>query len=111
MQDYHLALTPRQLRERRPDLRIGHFSHTPWAPPEYFCLLPDAIAREVLLGYVEELRNWLSGILVWHDGCHRYEESVLRHQPAAAPIVAAVLGGPTGLGTSAARIATTLSRA
>ncbi|GAB2674914.1 germacradienol/geosmin synthase [Saccharopolyspora gloriosae] len=72
----------------------------------------DAGAREVLLGYVEELRNWLSGILVWHDGCHRYEESVLRHQPAAAPIVAAaVLGGPTGLGTSAARIATTLSRA
>jgi trehalose 6-phosphate synthase len=50
VQDYHLALTPRQLRERRPDLRIGHFSHTPWAPPEYFCLLPDDVAREVLLG-------------------------------------------------------------
>jgi trehalose 6-phosphate synthase len=50
VQDYHLALTPRQLRERRPDLRIGHFSHTPWAPPEYFCLLPDDVARELLLG-------------------------------------------------------------
>ena len=50
VQDYHLTLTPRQLRERRPDLRIGHFSHTPWAPPEYFCLLPDEVAREVLLG-------------------------------------------------------------
>lgn len=50
VQDYHLALTPRQLRELRPDLRIGHFSHTPWAPPEYFCLLPDDVAREVLLG-------------------------------------------------------------
>ena len=50
VQDYHLTLTPRQLRERRPDLRIGHFSHTPWAPPEYFCLLPDDVAREVLLG-------------------------------------------------------------
>jgi trehalose 6-phosphate synthase len=50
VQDYHLALTPRQLRERRPDVRIGHFSHTPWAPPEYFCLLPDEVAREVLLG-------------------------------------------------------------
>ena len=50
VQDYHLTLTPQQLRERRPDLRIGHFSHTPWAPPEYFCLLPDAVAREVLLG-------------------------------------------------------------
>ncbi len=50
VQDYHLALTPRQLRDRRPDLRIGHFSHTPWAPPEYFCLLPDEVGREVLLG-------------------------------------------------------------
>jgi len=50
VQDYHLALVPRQLRERRPDLRIGHFSHTPWAPPEYFCLLPDEVAHEVLLG-------------------------------------------------------------
>ena len=50
VQDYHLSLTPRQLRERRPDVRIGHFSHTPWAPPEYFCLLPEDVAREVLLG-------------------------------------------------------------
>ncbi len=50
VQDYHLALTPAQLRERRPDLRIGHFSHTPWAPPEYFSLLPDDVARELLLG-------------------------------------------------------------
>jgi trehalose 6-phosphate synthase len=50
VQDYHLALVPQQLRERRPDLRIGHFSHTPWAPPEYFCLLPDEVGHEVLLG-------------------------------------------------------------
>ena len=50
VQDYHLTLTPRQLRDRRPDLRIGHFSHTPWAPPEYFCVLPEDVAREVLLG-------------------------------------------------------------
>ncbi|NHC46782.1 trehalose-6-phosphate synthase [Motilibacter sp. K478] len=50
VQDYHLTLTPRQLRELRPDLRIAHFSHTPWAPVDYFRLLPDAIAREVLLG-------------------------------------------------------------
>ena len=50
VQDYHLSLTPRQLRERRPDLRIGHFTHTPWAPLQYFCLLPEDVAREVLLG-------------------------------------------------------------
>ena len=50
VQDYHLSLTPRQLRERRPDLRIAHFSHTPWAPPEYFRLLPDPIAHDLLTG-------------------------------------------------------------
>ena len=50
VQDYHLSLTPRQLRERRPDLRISHFTHTPWAPPEYFSLLPEHVVQEVLRG-------------------------------------------------------------
>jgi trehalose 6-phosphate synthase len=50
VQDYHLALVPTLLRERRPDLRINHFSHTPWAPPEYYRLLPDDIGRQVLEG-------------------------------------------------------------
>jgi len=50
VQDYHLALLPRMLRGRRPDLRIAHFSHTPWAPPEYFRLLPADIRRELLEG-------------------------------------------------------------
>ncbi|MEZ0065075.1 trehalose 6-phosphate synthase [Streptacidiphilus sp. MAP12-20] len=50
VQDYHLSLTPRLLRELRPDLRIGHFSHTPWAPPDYYRLLPDDVAAQVLEG-------------------------------------------------------------
>ncbi|MFO7250994.1 MAG: trehalose-6-phosphate synthase [Actinomycetes bacterium] len=50
VQDYHLTLTPAMLRGERPDLRVAHFSHTPWAPPEYFSLLPDEVACEVLSG-------------------------------------------------------------
>jgi trehalose 6-phosphate synthase len=50
VQDYHLTLVPGLLRALRPDLRIGHFSHTPWAPPEYFRMLPDDIAGQVLRG-------------------------------------------------------------
>ncbi|MEV4096847.1 alpha,alpha-trehalose-phosphate synthase (UDP-forming) [Streptosporangium saharense] len=50
VQDYHLALVPAMLRSERPDLRISHFSHTPWAPPEYFGLLPDEVAAELLEG-------------------------------------------------------------
>lgn len=50
IQDYHLFLAPGLLRERRPDLRIAHFTHTPWAPPDYFRLLPDDVAAAVLQG-------------------------------------------------------------
>ena len=51
VQDYHLTLVPRMLAERRPDVRIAHFSHTPWAPPDYFRMLPDDVGREVLDGH------------------------------------------------------------
>src|SRR5579859_699598 len=50
IQDYHLALAPRMLAELRPGCKIAHFSHTPWAPVEYFRLLPDPVAAEVLDG-------------------------------------------------------------
>ena len=50
VQDYHLNLVPRQLREQRDDLHIAHFTHTPWAPPEQFGMLPTAVAREILTG-------------------------------------------------------------
>ncbi|MQA85488.1 MAG: germacradienol/geosmin synthase [Streptosporangiales bacterium] len=61
----------------------------------------DAAARETLTGYAEELKNWLSGILVWHQGCRRYEESELRRNASNRP---RPFGHPTGLGTSAARL-------
>lgn len=50
VQDYHLCLVPGMLRELRPDLRISHFSHTPWAPVDYFGLLPDDIREQLLTG-------------------------------------------------------------
>ncbi len=50
IQDYHLTLAPRMLAELSPGIKIAHFSHTPWAPVDYFRLLPDAVAAEVLDG-------------------------------------------------------------
>jgi trehalose 6-phosphate synthase len=50
VQDYHLCLLPRLLRDRRPDLRIGFFLHTPWAPPETLGLLPRPHAIALLEG-------------------------------------------------------------
>ena len=50
IQDYHLALAPRLLRDRHPGARIAHFEHTPWAPPDYYRLLPDNVAAAILDG-------------------------------------------------------------
>ena len=50
IQDYHLCLAPRLLAESAPGVRIAHFSHTPWAPPDYYRMLPDEVGREVLAG-------------------------------------------------------------
>jgi trehalose 6-phosphate synthase len=50
VQDYHLALVPGMLSRLRPKARIAHFSHTPWAPPDYFRILPDPVGRELLEG-------------------------------------------------------------
>ena len=50
IQDYHLSLAPRMLRDRHPAARIAHFEHTPWAPPEYFRMLPDDVAVAILDG-------------------------------------------------------------
>jgi trehalose 6-phosphate synthase len=54
IQDYHLSLAPRLLRERLGDtargIGVAHFSHTPWAPPRYYRLLPREVGRALLDG-------------------------------------------------------------
>ncbi len=54
IQDYHLCLAPRLLRERLGDAArdagIAHFCHTPWAPPDYYRMLPDDAGVALLDG-------------------------------------------------------------
>ena len=58
IQDYHLCLVPRLLRDRlgghlggqSDEAGIGHFCHTPWAPPDYYRMLPDDVGRALLDG-------------------------------------------------------------
>jgi trehalose 6-phosphate synthase len=50
VQDYHLFLVPGLLRELRPDVKIGFFTHTSWVSPDYFRMLPDDVARDILDG-------------------------------------------------------------
>ncbi|WP_031523782.1 terpene synthase family protein [Streptomyces sp. NRRL F-5123] len=74
----------------------------------------DPAARKALDGHVQELRDWMAGVLNWHRGCLRYdEESLLRHFPVAAPAAppaAQPWRVPAGLGTAAARLPALLGR-
>ena len=40
VQDYHFALLPRLIKEKRPDARVAIFWHIPWPNPEGFAICP-----------------------------------------------------------------------
>ncbi|MBI3297482.1 MAG: trehalose-6-phosphate synthase [Elusimicrobia bacterium] len=40
VQDYHFAVLPRMIKEKRPDARIAFFWHIPWPNPESFGICP-----------------------------------------------------------------------
>jgi len=48
VQDYHFALLPRLIKQRRPDARVAIFWHIPWPNPEAFGICPWQ--RELLDG-------------------------------------------------------------
>jgi alpha,alpha-trehalose-phosphate synthase [UDP-forming] len=48
IQDYHLALLPLLIKEKRPDARVAIFWHIPWPNPEAYGICPWH--REILVG-------------------------------------------------------------
>jgi trehalose 6-phosphate synthase/phosphatase len=52
IQDYHLMLLPRLLKEWRPSLQIGFFLHIPFPSYEIFRLLPGMWRKEILDGLI-----------------------------------------------------------
>jgi trehalose 6-phosphate synthase len=50
VQDYHLTLLAPRLAASRPDLRLVHFAHTPFASADAFGVLPDDARVELLAG-------------------------------------------------------------
>ena len=48
IQDYHYALRPKMIREKRPDAKIALFWHIPWPNPEAFGICPWG--KEILQG-------------------------------------------------------------
>ncbi len=80
----------------------------------------DQSGRDKLKQYVVGFQHWLSGILVWHQSVARYKEPELKFDRAQNLLPARPQGmtgspggslarhladGPSGFGTSAARIA------
>jgi trehalose-6-phosphate synthase len=56
-QDYHFALLPRMVKEKRPDVRMAIFWHIPWPNPEAFGICPwqrqlvDGLLGADLIGF------------------------------------------------------------
>ena len=50
VQDIHLYLVPRLVREQLPNAVIEHFVHVPWAPPSVWDRLHHGIRRDILEG-------------------------------------------------------------
>jgi trehalose 6-phosphate synthase len=69
VQDYHLFLVPALLKSKRPDLRVGHFTHTPWPDPAQLRLLPDDVRAALLHGLLAadsvgyHTRRWADAFL------------------------------------------------
>ncbi|MGE7390637.1 terpene synthase family protein [Streptomyces sp. NPDC004126] len=84
------------------DQRTGEFRHLVAEQLPQLCedLGLDAGARAAVDAYVGELRDWLAGLLNWHQNARRYREEDLR--PQGDRLSTAVLG--SGFGMAAARI-------
>jgi germacradienol/geosmin synthase len=63
-------------------------------------------ARETLSAYVEGLQDWVAGILDWHRLSGRYDETALLRRYRKPP---QQFDRPSGLGTSAIRLASLLT--
>ena len=83
--------------------RLHQFEHTAVTelPPLFEEYGLDPMARENVLRYVKGLQDWQSGGHEWHMRSSRYMNSGTDRASTPTPL----LGGPMGLGTSAARLA------
>ncbi|MGW3963243.1 terpene synthase family protein [Amycolatopsis sp. NPDC005003] len=82
--------------------RLAEFEHA--AATELPALYRDDATEQTLLGFVQELRDWMAGFGHWHENSARYTEPELGYHPMPVP----VFGGPTGIGTSSLRISALL---
>ena len=88
VQDYHFSLLGRMLAEQRPDLRLVHFLHTPFAAPAMLGVLPDAVVAELLDG--------MAGYAACGFHCHKWEAGFTDCFEAAGRKAPATFVAPLG---------------
>src|SRR5215469_9740912 len=95
VQDYHFALLPRMIKQRRPDARVAIFWHIPWPNPEAFGICPwqrelvDGLLGADLIGFhiQSHCTNFLQTVdrivesrIDWdHSSVQRLEHSTTVH--------------------------------
>jgi trehalose 6-phosphate synthase len=82
VQDYHFALLPKLIKDKRPDAKVAIFWHIPWPNPESFAICPWQ--RELLTGmlgadligfhtqfhcnnFLETVNNTLESRVIWEN--------------------------------------------
>jgi trehalose-6-phosphate synthase len=82
VQDYHFALLPQFIKQKRPDAKVAIFWHIPWPNPESFGICPWQ--RELLLGmlgadligfhtqyhcnnFLETINNSIESRVIWES--------------------------------------------
>ncbi|MDQ1475171.1 MAG: trehalose 6-phosphate synthase, partial [Actinomycetota bacterium] len=89
VQDYQLCLVPGQLRAQRPDLRVVHFTHTPFAGPDDLSVLPTDVGAHLCAS----LASGPAGFHTrrWADAYRQSARAALgRGASIAAPFVASL---------------------
>lgn len=125
VQDYHFALLPRLIKERRPDARVAIFWHIPWPNPEAFGICPwqrdllDGMLGADLIGFhiqahcnnfLETVDRALESRIDWEHFAVNRKEHLTTVRPF--PISVAFNGnGESAASTSSDRDASAAERA
>jgi trehalose 6-phosphate synthase len=90
VQDFHLALVPGFVRERRPDLRVVHFTHTAFCGPNSIRVLPTDVAHQLCTSMAGSPCGFHSGR--WARAYEASAREVLGAECTVAPTFVAPLG-------------------
>jgi trehalose 6-phosphate synthase len=103
--DYHFALVPGMVRAERPDLRLAHFTHTPFCGPNSIRVLPDHVAHAICASMAAAPTGFHTQR--WADAFRASARVVLGSGTEIAPSFVAPLGpDPAALAADAVSPAT-----